>query len=980
MHVTALPDVVLARVFHFVCNGVENPHDYCDHYTLRKWRGCKLPLLAVCRAWRGLAFASVHRASFFSCTSTWKQNKKGVVTRPSVPSNGRSRNRANAETYVTRSNLDIVASSDSSSTTTASKPAPNPRNIQLYVKSLTSPARALQLLVDKIRSHSVLLHNASTLELVFGVPNVRGGSFGRLADTDAAADMDAACLAGKAVAQLVPSIKYVEWFDYNSAPVVLEFAKWLIKGYAHQLVGFTYPQTALGEVNSFSNALTYVDANDSGPDLCYMPNICAENLTVLRLLNVDINFDWGVFRPTSSHNDNGSLCLYFNNLKSMSLKATKYFNDYYHNGDSHDAYSEDPATRRFPYKIIAPKLSTLKAVLCPNAYMNHLLGIEDLAGYSKARVLCYDSAIDYNAIAWNSIMDLKIHGTVGLADLLVLVHRAPPCLQNIDVSELSFDSHSENASQVMDKNASVHPIASNLCLLKYELVQIYIQSPLNPVFSLQGIVEKLGMHSGLLGNVRKLELFVDFIQTESSWTRHPASMASACKIGSVFPKLVPSVRYIEWQADTGAPVFSVFAKHLVCGYAGQLTGFLCPQMALEETQEFSSSLTQIALGLALRMHRALWLPSFVIVIALGFWETVYCVLHRMVSSEADADSKINTYIRKHRQQHEERQENQETPQKAEEGEAKTAAITRVAIVTGANGGIGMETARALGLAGFTTILACRNSKRGQNALSALENSTGLRDSSAFRLMELDLASFASIERFASEVERLYGRVHVLVCNAGTAFSHYDTTYDGLEAQFGTNFVGHYVLANRLEPALRRAGRARITVAASVAACMVHEIDYTRVTDVWRFGRFANYATSKLALLVFARALARRLDGSGVTVNAFHPGIVATSLYRNVLFTMLPGVDGFLRRWLWLDQRAGAVTSVYLALSPELDGKSGGYYARELPAATHPDALDVAAQDRLCCFTDVLIATNTHAPTLLQSINAAATSSSSSSSV
>ncbi|KAJ2658138.1 hypothetical protein GGH99_007037, partial [Coemansia sp. RSA 1285] len=106
-----------------------------------------------------------------------------------------------------------------------------------------------------------------------------------------------------------------------------------------------------------------------------------------------------------------------------------------------------------------------------NAYMNHLLGIEDLAGYSKARVLCYDSAIDYNAIAWNSIMDLKIHGTVGLADLLVLVHRAPPCLQNIDVSELSFDSHSENASQVMDKNASVHPIASNLCLLKYELVQ-----------------------------------------------------------------------------------------------------------------------------------------------------------------------------------------------------------------------------------------------------------------------------------------------------------------------------------------------------------------------------------------------------------------------------------------------------------------------------------------------------------------------------
>ncbi|KAJ2660564.1 hypothetical protein IWW48_002901 [Coemansia sp. RSA 1200] len=525
MHVTALPNVVLAKIFHFVCNEEKTPQNYHDHYTLRKWR-CKLPLLAVCRAWRGLAFASVHRVSFFSCTSTWKRNKKGVVTRPSAPSNGGSRGGSNAETYITRSNLDIVAGSGSG---VASKPSPNPRNIQIYVKSLTSPARALQLLVDKIRSHSALLHNASTLELVFSVPSVRGRSFNRLADNNTTVDMDAACLAGKAIAQFVPSIKYIEWFDYNSVPVVLEFAKWLIKGYAHQLVGFTYPQTALGEVGSFSNALTYVDANDGGPDLCYMPSICAENLTVLSLFNVDINFDWNVFKPTSSNNNSGSLCLYFNNLKTMSLKATKYYSDNYRQGDPHESYSEDPATRRFPYKIIAPKLLSLKAVLCPfthnilasifglstiqhvdlemdnagflfkdlnidnaryafaqyasykrdnyfdkrrNMYMNHLLGIEDLAGYSKVRVLCYDLVIDYNAIVWKSIMNLKIHGTVGLADLLVLLHKAPPCLQNVNISELSFDSYSEIASQVMDKNASVHPVASNLCTLKYEAVYV----------------------------------------------------------------------------------------------------------------------------------------------------------------------------------------------------------------------------------------------------------------------------------------------------------------------------------------------------------------------------------------------------------------------------------------------------------------------------------------------------------------------------
>ncbi|KAJ2397277.1 Retinol dehydrogenase 13, partial [Coemansia sp. RSA 2559] len=238
---------------------------------------------------------------------------------------------------------------------------------------------------------------------------------------------------------------------------------------------------------------------------------------------------------------------------------------------------------------------------------------------------------------------------------------------------------------------------------------------------------------------------------------------------------------------------------------------------------------------------------------------------------------------------------------------------------------------------------------------------------------LDLASFISIETFAKEFEKTHGKLHLLVCNAGMAFNHYDTTYDGLESQFGTNFVGHYVLVNRLLRTMKQSGGARITVAASIAASMVREIDYSRVTDVWRFDRFANYATSKLALLVFSSALARRLEGTGITVNAFHPGVVATSLYRNVLFTMLPGIDGLLRHWLWLDEKVGSVTSIYLALSSDLEGKSGGYYARELPAIAHPDASDVAVQERLCQFTDILIASNTHSPTLLESINSSAVS-------
>ncbi|KAJ2625746.1 Retinol dehydrogenase 13, partial [Coemansia sp. RSA 1694] len=150
-------------------------------------------------------------------------------------------------------------------------------------------------------------------------------------------------------------------------------------------------------------------------------------------------------------------------------------------------------------------------------------------------------------------------------------------------------------------------------------------------------------------------------------------------------------------------------------------------------------------------------------------------------------------------------------------------------------------------------------------------------------MELDLASFMSIDRFVTEFKQQHKRLHLLVCNAGMAFNHYDTTYDGIESQFGTNFVGHYMLINRLLDTMKQSDRARITIASSIAACMVRNIDYARVTDVWRFNRLINYSTSKLALLVYSHALARKLDGSGVTVNAFHPGLVTTGLYRNISF-------------------------------------------------------------------------------------------------
>ncbi|KAJ2743634.1 hypothetical protein GGI20_003606 [Coemansia sp. BCRC 34301] len=357
--------------------------------------------------------------------------------------------------------------------------------------------------------------------------------------------------------------------------------------------------------------------------------------------------------------------------------------------------------------------------------------------------------------------------------------------------------------------------------------------------------------------------------------------------------------------------------------------------------------------MGLWIHHGLRLPGIFIVVVLGVCEWAYCVSHRIFDKDVCAETQINKHIRAHCLH-------------SKHSDSKSTQPRRVAIVTGANGGIGFETALAIGRAGYTTILACRDIKRGQHAMSQLVRATGLQDS--FKLMELDLASFMSIERFVTEFKQQHEQLNLLVCNAGMAFNHYDTTYDGLESQFGTNFVGHYMLIDRLLDTMKQSDRARITIASSIAACMVRNIDYTRVTDVWRFNRLINYSTSKLALLVYSHALARKLHGSGVTVNAFHPGLVTTGLYRNISFLSLPGIHD-LTSWMWLNQRAGSVTSVYLALSPELEGKTGGYYAREQPAAIHPDVMDLEVQDRLCKFTDILIATNTHAANLLDSINA-----------
>jgi NAD(P)-dependent dehydrogenase (short-subunit alcohol dehydrogenase family) len=207
---------------------------------------------------------------------------------------------------------------------------------------------------------------------------------------------------------------------------------------------------------------------------------------------------------------------------------------------------------------------------------------------------------------------------------------------------------------------------------------------------------------------------------------------------------------------------------------------------------------------------------------------------------------------------------------------------RTAVVTGANSGIGFETARALAQKGATVVLACRSPEKGEQALERIR-----RESPAAKvsLAKLDLADLDSVAACARALAERFDRLDLLINNAGVMVPPLSHTRQGFELQFGTNHLGHFALTGRLMPLLAGAPRARVVVLSSVivnhAQLDLGDLQFERR----RYRRWAAYGQSKLANLMFALELARRLDAarSGVAAVAAHPGGTATDLQRNALF-------------------------------------------------------------------------------------------------
>ena len=245
---------------------------------------------------------------------------------------------------------------------------------------------------------------------------------------------------------------------------------------------------------------------------------------------------------------------------------------------------------------------------------------------------------------------------------------------------------------------------------------------------------------------------------------------------------------------------------------------------------------------------------------------------------------------------------------------------RLAVVTGASGGLGLDTARGLARKGAEIIVAARDPVKGRAAASELGGGA--------RFEKLDLADLSSIQDFAARMTHAGRPINLLVNNAGLAAApKRQTTKDGFELQFGTNFLGHYALTGRLLPLLKQAPKARVVSIASLAHKGVH-IDFDDLMSERRYSPVKAYGLSKMADLVFARELQRRSDAGqwGLLSLAAHPGLAMTELTKSrpgqpAFF--LNGLVNFLSPYIGQSSAAGALVTLHAAMIT--DPIPGGYY-------------------------------------------------------
>ena len=253
---------------------------------------------------------------------------------------------------------------------------------------------------------------------------------------------------------------------------------------------------------------------------------------------------------------------------------------------------------------------------------------------------------------------------------------------------------------------------------------------------------------------------------------------------------------------------------------------------------------------------------------------------------------------------------------------------KICLVTGANHGIGRATTEDLARQGAIVLMVCRNRERGERAHAEIVAATGNRQTELFIA---DLSIQAEVRQLVEDVKARHTRLDVLINNAGAFFARRTMTVDDVEATFAVNHLACFILVNGLADLLRTSAPARVVVVASEA--------HQRVSDPedWVSVRGYNartaYNRSKLANVIFSYDMAHRLEGTGVTVNSCHPGVVDTPVLRGLY-------DRWWSRWLWpivrrftITPEEGARTVLYLATSPDVEGVTGKYFKESRPVTS-----------------------------------------------
>ncbi|XP_078591478.1 retinol dehydrogenase 12-like [Branchiostoma floridae x Branchiostoma japonicum] len=268
---------------------------------------------------------------------------------------------------------------------------------------------------------------------------------------------------------------------------------------------------------------------------------------------------------------------------------------------------------------------------------------------------------------------------------------------------------------------------------------------------------------------------------------------------------------------------------------------------------------------------------------------------------------------------------------------------KTVLITGANKGMGFETAKDLARRGAKIILACRDLTRAQKAADDIKEETKNEN---IIVHQLNLASLASVRSFAQKIKQTEEQLNILINNAGVMMTPKSHTEDGFELQFGVNYLGHFLLTNLLLDLLKKSAPSRVV---SVAAYAHHAGMLETINDLrWEkreYDPLDAFGDSKIALIFFTRELARRMQGTGVTAYSVHPGVTYTDHFSDLEPSLGSWRSAFVTtavRWLGKSALQGAQTTIHCAVTEGLEDKTGQYFCDCAPKQPNNRTSDAAA--------------------------------------